>query len=350
MKLEELIGNSDVKRYLQRAIDEGRLGQALLFSGPEGVGKRQFAMAIARALLPDKAKVDSGNHPDIHVYAPEGKLGLHSIDAMRRLSEEVYMAPFEGPWKFFIIDDADRLNVYSANALLKTFEEPAENTIIILITSAPDALLPTILSRCRHVPFRPVGLEECQNWLMTSQGLDAKEAEQAATLAEGSLGRARRLAASDSLQRHQEVLELLEKPPQGYTALVAATQTLVSSIEERKKDEEGDARQEQIHSELNAIQRDAVEKEIAGQLSLITRHAVEDLFALILLWHRDAEALASGADPSHCTVLKNPPGRKVPTLRQCLKLIDRVRLMLQRSSPLQSCLEYLFLSLYMGPK
>lgn len=134
---EKIAGNSRIKDYLQRFPIKSH---SLLFAGPDGVGKKLFAQAVAESLL------GAPHHPDLHMYRPEGKTGMHSILSMRQLSEEVYLAPFSGQRKVFIIDDADRMQNVGANALLKTFEEPAKDSVIILISSRPSALLPTILS------------------------------------------------------------------------------------------------------------------------------------------------------------------------------------------------------------
>jgi DNA polymerase III delta prime subunit len=95
------------------------------------------------------------HHPDIHHFYPEGKAGLHPIDNLRKLAEDVALAPFEAPYKVFLIHEAERMAPTSANALLKTFEEPAERTVILLITRHRDRILPTVLSRCQIYTCTP---------------------------------------------------------------------------------------------------------------------------------------------------------------------------------------------------
>ncbi len=141
---------------LQQLIQQAQVPHALLFAGPEGSGKRQAALDLAEAFLGPFP----GQHPDLHLYAPDSAGGMHTIDAMRRLIEEVYMAPFSAPSKVFIIEQADRMLPTSSNALLKTLEEPALNCYIILLTATPESILTTILSRVRkftfHLKTRPV--------------------------------------------------------------------------------------------------------------------------------------------------------------------------------------------------
>ena len=134
----QIIGNEEIKKRLTRMLSKRAIGHALLFSGPDGIGKSLFAWAFAAQLMAEydpeidhARKIQSGQHPDIHIYRPEGKIGLHSIQSLRQLSQEVHLPPYEASWKVFIIHDADRMLSYSANTLLKTFEEPPPRTVII---------------------------------------------------------------------------------------------------------------------------------------------------------------------------------------------------------------------------
>ena len=98
-------------------------------------------------------KIETNNHPDLHVYEPEGKTYHHSIASIRNLIGQVYMAPFEAEAKVFIIKDAHRMLKSSANALLKTLEEPTLDSFIILTSSKADDIIPTITSRCFRINF-----------------------------------------------------------------------------------------------------------------------------------------------------------------------------------------------------
>ena len=118
---------------------------SLLFVGPLSSAKEKEALEFAHQLCAP---------PDLYLYHPEGKLGLHSIDTLRLLREEVYLPPYKSLHKVFIIYSADRMLPASANTLLKTFEEPLETSKIILISSHPEKLLPTVRSRCQCVYFQ----------------------------------------------------------------------------------------------------------------------------------------------------------------------------------------------------
>lgn len=138
---------------LTQILKSGQVPHALLFAGPKGGGKKKAAFTFATTLLSTKKNPEK--HPDIHHYYPEGKTGMHPVSAIRRLSQDAALAPFEGKWKIFIVHEAEKMLPTSSNALLKTLEEPSANTLIILISNHPDRLLPTVLSRCQTIEFPP---------------------------------------------------------------------------------------------------------------------------------------------------------------------------------------------------
>ncbi len=142
MPFSKCLGNDQVKNRLLSMLETKRIPGTLLFSGL--ADKIPFAEAFAQALT---------SSFNVHQYKPEGKSGMHSMGSMQELIKEVHLPPFEAPYKVFIIHDAERMLPTSSNALLKTLEEPPADTVLILLATEPKSLLPTILSRCSHVPF-----------------------------------------------------------------------------------------------------------------------------------------------------------------------------------------------------
>jgi DNA polymerase III delta prime subunit len=132
-----------VQIYLRRGLERGTLHHALLMSGPKRV---DIAYTLVRELIGT-----TDVHPDLHVYDPEGKMGVHSIEMVRMLIEEVYKPPFSASRKVFLIHAAERMVPAAAHALLKTLEEPELDSTILLLTDFPEALLPTLVSRCVHL-------------------------------------------------------------------------------------------------------------------------------------------------------------------------------------------------------
>lgn len=190
MPFSTLLGNPGSKALLARLIEQKTLARTLLFAGPKGVGKMLFAREAALQLLKT-----SKTHPaDLHIYAPTGKSALHTMETIRELISEAAMAPFEAPVKVFIIDEAERMQPASSNALLKTLEEPPENTYFILISSEPEQLLDTLLSRCAKIPFFPVAEREIGTLLQHKFQLSSDEAAKVALLAQGSISKAFALA------------------------------------------------------------------------------------------------------------------------------------------------------------
>lgn len=127
------------------------LSQSLLFIG----AKREDANLFCKQLLGPShvAKIDSGNHPDIHYYVPEGKSGQHLMATIQKMIQETVLPPFEAPYKIFVIEEAEKMLPSSSNALLKTLEEPSPDTYFLLLSNHPDLLLPTILSRLQPLSF-----------------------------------------------------------------------------------------------------------------------------------------------------------------------------------------------------
>ena len=194
-----LVGNPLAKQLLARMAQRGTLPSVLLFHGPDGIGKGLFAKALADHLVVNPKK----EHADIHTLYPEGKSHQHPIAAIRALIDEVGMPPFEAPCKVFIIHDAEKMLPSSSNALLKTLEEPPLDTYSFLLSSDPQRLPPTILSRCRKIPFFPVSEQEIIPLL------DTPDAGKIARLSHGSIAKALRLL-KNPLQI--SIPELAQKP------------------------------------------------------------------------------------------------------------------------------------------
>jgi DNA polymerase-3 subunit delta' len=216
--LNELTGNERVKDLLRRILESKRVPGALLFSGEEGVGKKLFAIEVARALncrtpegvegcgrcpacqriakfnFPQSSDSDDWkeiiwtDHPDVGMVVAPKRVLL--VDQMRLIEREANYRPYEGKARVFLIDDADKLNESSANALLKVLEEPPHTSHLILLTSRPAMLLPTITSRCQMIRFSPISAEEIESHLVKNKVANSSEAHLRAHVARGSLGRA----------------------------------------------------------------------------------------------------------------------------------------------------------------
>lgn len=166
---------NDIMRRFARLLKNGRMAHAYLFIGPEGVGKTQTALEVAKLIncenpkeasnaltcerCPSCLKMNSGHHPDVSVL-DKGENQTIKIEQIRELVSRSQLSPFEAKKKVFIIKDTEHLTLEGANALLKTLEEPSSNSVLFLTTSVPEKNLETVKSRCHLVFFFPLSPEK----------------------------------------------------------------------------------------------------------------------------------------------------------------------------------------------
>ncbi len=345
---EGIIGNERVKECLIRMVERGKIGQSFLFSGPPGVGKSLFALSLARHIVGEQTK----HHPDIRIYRPEGKIGFHSLDSMRRFSEDVYLASLESNRKVFIIEEADRMLGTSANALLKTFEEPADDAVIILLSSAPESLLTTVVSRCRRIHFEPIPDDTLLNWLTGERGIAHETASKVVPFSGGSAAEALRLCEQGSDPIREATLALLAKPSLSFDAIKSYADDASRVFQELKDELSSAARSELMPDEpkqLSATQRDAIEKEIDGVVSLHFQEEVDRLLQIVVSWYRDLHLLKSGGNASHIINKDQKPalnGADTKSILPLEKIHDfaaEARLSIRRFTPVGSALETFFL-------
>jgi len=235
--LDQLTGNERVKSLLRKILEARRVPGAMLFTGEDGIGKKLFALEIAKALncrtprgmegcgqCPSCIRIGKFNypqssdsedwkgivwtdHPDVGMVVAPKRVLL--VEQMRLIEREANYRPYEGQARVFLIEDADKLNEASANALLKVLEEPPHTSHIVLLTSRPAMLLPTIRSRCQMVRFSPVSPEDIEVHLLKNKIASAGEARIRARVARGSLGRAIADEFDDYIDQRKAMLAVL---------------------------------------------------------------------------------------------------------------------------------------------
>jgi DNA polymerase-3 subunit delta' len=234
----KLVGNERAKDVLRRMLEKGRVPGALLFAGEDGIGKRLFALELAKAMNcrspkgfeacdecsacvrigrstfapyevedDNKDRIIWSEYIDVGMIRPFKR--VIRVDQMRAIEREANFRPLEGRARLFIIEDADRLNESSSNALLKTLEEPPQTTYLVLLTARPAALLPTIRSRCQVIRFSPLTVEEMESYMVSERRIPKREANLLAHVARGSLGRALSTDLSAFRTQRDAMLEVL---------------------------------------------------------------------------------------------------------------------------------------------
>ncbi len=224
-------------RLLKARNDEGRLPHALLLTGMNGMGKQQFATALAQALLcryrdsegfacggcPACERFQAGTHPDFLPVMPEDEGKAITVDMARAVSEFLVLkSHYEGS-RIVTLAPAEAMNTAAANCLLKTLEEPAPGTLLILLARTPGALLATIRSRCQQVKFLSPERTEAQKWLRSQLG-EQQDVDLLLNLSNGAPLRALRLAEEGLLEQRLEMLEEFVRISAGRSDPVAVAQ------------------------------------------------------------------------------------------------------------------------------
>lgn len=259
MSWQGILGHDQLGEQLQMAVARNRLASSYLFVGPEGVGKRSFAMALAKALLcPHRAPTElvpcgncpsclqaaAGTHPDIlRVAKPADKsempVDLLIGDREHRMREglcyEVGLKPMLGRRKVAVIDDADFLNEAGANSLLKTLEEPPPGSVLILISTSLQRQLPTIRSRCQVLRFAPLPAETLAELLLATSATDDPSAAMAAARSsDGGMASAVASLSSGLTAARQPILAALCKHPLNIAELEKALTDIESGGKTKK--------------------------------------------------------------------------------------------------------------------
>ena len=199
MAFKDVAGNIRIKRILKLALERARVPNSLIFCGPEGVGKKEMAMTLAKSLnclelvddscdaCPSCAAIIEGRHPDVMTVAAEKQ--EIKIEQIRFLKQMTSLRPMTGKKRVFIIEDADEMNAEASSSLLKVLEEPPLYSHIILVTDSPFLLFPTIRSRCQTLAFSAIGREEIEEILL-ERNFEREQARILALLVDGNLERA----------------------------------------------------------------------------------------------------------------------------------------------------------------
>ncbi|MFH0940045.1 MAG: DNA polymerase III subunit [Planctomycetota bacterium] len=345
MSWDHLIGQSSAQEYLRSALRSGRVAHTYLFKGPSGVGKRTAAYLFAQVALchhPSTPDTPCGQcqscrwfagrkgavigHPDViallkfNTTSGEKLVGDHEmmigLETVQYVCEQLHRSPMSGRRRVAIIPEAQRMcrgQAESANAFLKTLEEPPEPSLIILTSSQPEGLLETITSRTQAVQFKRLSAEEVRQGIVrVAAGSSPEDMATAALLADGSLGRARELLHGDLRNWRAAVLKELARfgtlscPAFGIalaTLAEAEGKRLFAAEKETKKAEAGDS------SENTETEGEESDGQLKTELAW-KRYVFRRLLELIEICFRDALVCAATGDPN-ATLLLQPDQRQL---------------------------------------
>lgn len=212
----DIIGHEDIVKHFKSSIELGKVSHAYILNGEKGVGKKTLAAVVSKSLQcecggPDPCnscksclQAESNNQPDI-IWVNHEKPNVISVDEIRtQILNDIDLKPYSSKYKIYIVPDAQMMNPQAQNALLKTLEEPPEYAIIMLLTTSVDKFLPTILSRCIVLNFKPVEPLDVIEYLTNQIGVDNATARFCMDFAQGNLGKAVRLAISPEYNEIKE--------------------------------------------------------------------------------------------------------------------------------------------------
>lgn len=290
---DRLVGQDIVVRDLTRAVTDSehiRRGEpgpgmthAWLITGPPGSGRSTAATCFAAALVcPEDGcgvceacrTAPLGAHPDVDVITTETR--SYGVDDARDLITRSSMAPITSPWHVIVVEDADRMTPEAVNALLKALEEPPPHTVWILCAPSVEDVLPTIVSRTRHLPLRTPSTPDVADLLVDAYGVDRAMASFAARASQGHIGRARALARDEHARlRRQEVLRTPFQLGDVASCFTAATNLLAAATEDARAmtDPLDEAEEQNLKSEFG----DGASGITQARLSRLMKSATKDM-------------------------------------------------------------------------
>ncbi len=359
MPFSHVIGQENIIRLLKNSLQDGRMAHAYLFAGPDGIGKTMVAKTLAQALnckreggdacarCPACRRIENFSHPDVTWVRPMGLSRQVGIDDIRRLRRQISLKPYQGRMKVYLITEADRMTAQASNALLKTLEEPPANSILILLTSHPASLLPTIISRCQMMRFSPLNPGRIEDYLVKKLNLSSPKARLLSRLSEGRLGKALSLQEKAVWEEREKILNLgsqisaqddLEKLLEVAAEIVEWVSNFKQELEERLKDE-----LREVEDVISKEQLGEMRKERIALLAGESRRKVGEILDLMIGYYRDLLVLKEGGEAINLDRKEEMEVRAVSIssqgIRKIIKAIEETKGFIERNVNLRLALE-----------
>ena len=220
---KDVVGHKDILKYISSAVENNRVSHAYILNGERGSGKKMLANLFAMTLLCETGdnepcgkchsckQAESSNHLDIIRVTHEKPNSISVDDIRTQVNNTVDIKPYQGPYKVYIIPQADMMTPQAQNAILKTIEEPPSYAVFLLLTENAETLLPTINSRCVMLKLRNIKDTLIKKYLMENLDIPDYKADMCTAFAQGNMGRAIMLANSDHFNEiREEAVQLLK--------------------------------------------------------------------------------------------------------------------------------------------
>ena len=313
---DDVLGQDKAKEMFARALRERTLSHAYLLSGPEGLAKTAFARELAVALVsacggcgtcPECERARRGIHPDLHVVEREGD--LIRFEQVGPVIADLSLKPFAAGRRVWVIPEVEYLHPAAANKLLKSIEEPPDYVYFLLVTDRLERVLPTIVSRCQQVEFRPLSDEQVATYLRERYGLGGAEAAALARLSGGAVERAQRLAddarGPGRRAKFLKQVALLLAGVRGDKA-ADAQRAFINVLEQQHLEIKG-AIQTDLEKRLGGLEQQfqddrdrkwyvkKAEERAKREEARLRRVAAQDAVDLLAAWVRDLWVVACGA-------------------------------------------------------
>jgi DNA polymerase III delta' subunit len=295
-------------RLLHSMMTKNRIPNGLLFWGPSGVGKRFAALEAAKAINCERGAGDAcdeclscrktahGTHPDLKQVVPAGKARIIKVEAVDAMNELCAYRPFEGRYRIFIIEEAERMGISAQNHFLKTLEEPPSATVFMLLSEYPRQLLPTVRSRCQHLRFGALQRETVKDLLLQQRPeVPVAAATALAAVSQGQMSRA--LDLVDSSKR-EVVLNATARLAAGEDPLLVSEQFVrqvkadAEALKDRLKAEAG----QEDRPDMTREEKEEAKEEEEAYLQLLVRRDLMEYLYLLAAWVRD-EFVVQAAGP-----------------------------------------------------
>lgn len=321
----QVVGHEQVIAHLQTAINQEKISNGYILSGEKGTGKHLLTHIFVRALQCENRQdgnpcgicksclqAETGNHPDIHWVTHE-KASIGVDDIREQVNHDIIIKPYSGPYKIYVIADADKMTEQAQNAILKTIEEPPSYAVIILLTTNINQMLPTILSRCVKLELRMINTDVIKTYLMENYKIPDYAAELSARFSQGNVGKAIRFASSNEFEKIKE----------------------------------------DVVFALKYIDDMAI-YEIMERIKKLSEHRLEihDYLDLMLLWYRDVLMLKVTNDPNiilykdeYKFIAKQASKKEYAGIEKVIKAIDKAKLRLKANVNFDTTMELMLLTL-----